>query len=115
MVKSPVGLRFAQQLECLLMGVFALSMMTACSRGTQQVQEQENRNPQQLHIARSYGWAARTELPQPHWHPNENYVVVRTNNGLGILREGAGGEDYVVMRGEQKAWDPMWTDYSHVF
>ena len=74
----------------------------------------EERDPRDARVARSYGWKARAMTPQPQWHPSENYIVVRSRTGLGILQEGPGGEDYLIFRGGQKAWDPHWFNGSQL-
>lgn len=95
----------------LVVGFFGILMFSGLSQGCQRSSANpalEERDPRNAAVARSYGWRARAERPQPQWHPRENLIVVRSDVGLGLLREGAGGERYITLRGGQEPWDPQW-------
>ena len=92
-----------------------VSFLSACGRSD--VSEQvtlELKDPRDARVARSYGWRARAIEPQPQWHPTENYIAVRSKTGIGVLQEGSGGEDYIIFRGGQNAWDPQWVNSSQL-
>lgn len=90
-------------------------LLAGCGRSvSEEAVRMQHRDPTAVVVARNYSWEARSMRPQPRWNPRVNLVVVRSDEGLGILQEGAGGEYYVPLRGGQEAWDPQWWGSSQV-
>lgn len=106
---------FPYRMVSVLAILAVLALLSACGRSKpDETVRMQHRDPTTVVVARNYSWEARSTRPQPRWNPRVNMVVVRSDEGLGILQEGAGNEYYVPLRGGQEAWDPQWWGSSQV-